>query len=164
MIIDSLTQFADGEDTGAVGTNLLGDVVDLWATGLVNNVSSNVGGQRDIGNGQPMYLFVKVDEDIEASSGGTYQVELVSASDEAISNDVTVHVVSGVFDSGSTIEAGTVLIHVALPMEGPEYQRYLALREVVGEENTSDGQVSGFLVFDPHGWKAYPQADVAFPV
>src|SRR5690554_4954185 len=100
MIIDSLTQFADGEDTGAVGTNLLGDVVDLWATGLVNNVSSNVGGQRDIGNGQPMYLFVKVDEDIEASSGGTYQVELVSASNEAITNDVTVHVVSGVFDSG----------------------------------------------------------------
>lgn len=163
MIIDSLTQFADGEDTGSTGTNLLGDVVDLWATGLVNNVGNNVGGQRDVGNGQPMYLFVKVDEDIEAGVGGTYQVELVSASDEAISNDVTVHVVSGVFDSGDTIEAGTVLIHVALPMEGPMYQRYLALREVVGEESTDEGQVSGFLVFDPHGWKAYPQADVAFP-
>lgn len=163
MIIDSLTQFADGEDTGAVGTNVLGDVVDLWATGLVNNVGNNVGGQRDVGNGQPMYVYVKVDTDVAAGAGGTYQVELVSASDEAITTDVTTHVVSGEFDAAAGIPAGTVLMQVALPIEGPVYQRYLALREEVGTAATSAGAVSGFLIFDPNGWKAYPQAEVAFP-
>lgn len=163
MIIDSLTQFADGEDTGATGSNLLGDVVDLWATGLTNNAGSNVGGQRGIGNGQPMYLVVVADDDIEAGTGGTYQVQLISASDEDMTQNVTVHAESGEFDSDTGVAAGTVLMHVALPIEGVEYQRYLGVQEVVGTASTTGGQVSAFLVFDPHGWKAYPQADIHFP-
>lgn len=159
MIMDSTLEFAEEVATGSTGTNLLGDVVDLQTLG------NNVGGQRDVGNGQPMYVFAKVATDIEAGAAGTIRLEVVSASDEAITTDVEVHVASQDYDyDGSTnIDAGTVLLHVALPLEGVEYGRYLAVREVVSTSNTTAGAISAFLVFDPHGWKAYPQADVGFP-
>lgn len=148
MIYDTLTTFADGEETGNTGTRLIGDTVDLQDV-------------RDVGNGQTLYLMVMVSTGITAGSAGTYQVKLTSGTDNTLASPVD-HLVSAEFVTGSTaIDAGTVLLHAALPIEGVEYKRFLGIREVVGTQNTTAGEISAFLTLDPHAWKSYAQGAVA---
>lgn len=147
MIYDTLTTFADGEETGNTGTRLIGDTIDLQVA-------------RDVGNGQPLYLFVVVRDGITAASAGTYQVKLTSGTSDALAG-ARDHIISPVFVTGtSAIPEGTVLLQVPLPVEGNEYQRYLGIQEVVGTQNTTAGEIDAFLTLDPSGWKSYPQGAV----
>jgi hypothetical protein len=144
MITDKFVYFAEGVATGNTGTRILGDVIDLQQV-------------RDIGAGQPIYLVVQVKTAITAASGGTYAVKLTSGTNDALANPQD-HVVSATFSSAATIAAGTELLKVALPMEGPAYKRYIGVQEVVASQNTTAGAVSAFLVFDAVSYKAYPNA------
>lgn len=148
MILDTLNEFCDGVslNTGGAGSYNLGNQIDLSEA-------------RDIGNGEPMYLVIQVAEDITvASSTGTVQFRLVSDDSDTIATDgsATVHMVSPTFATSTTeIEAGTVLLAQALPMEGEEYERYIGLQQVTGATALNAGAINAFLTHDVANWKAY---------
>ena len=143
MIIDKLNTFASAVATGATGTRILGDVIDLGAA------------SRDMGAGVPVYLNVVVSTGITlASSTGTYQVKLTSASNAALSSGNVDHVLSAAVATSTTaIPAGTVLLSVALP--SATYGRYLGVQEVVTTTSTNAGAVNAFLSKDQVAYTAY---------
>lgn len=151
MILDERTEFCDAVslNTGAAGTYLLGDQIDL-------------GVARDIGAGQPLYLVVTVDTGITvASSTGTVSFSLASDASAAIATNgtATVHATSAAWATSTTaIPAGTVLFAVALPMEGAVYERYLGILQTTGSTAINAGKINAFLTHDVAKYKAYADA------
>ena len=148
MWLDERTEFADAVAvTGAAGTNLIGDVIDLGTAA------------RDIGQGEPIYLVVSVDT---AFAGGTaFQFVLASDSTVAISTNgsETRHYLSDVLVDATLIKGFSFI--VPLPMGGVEgtgtYERYLGVLGV-GTGTHTAGAVSLFLTPDPHGLNSFPDA------
>lgn len=151
MILDERTEFCDAValNTGAAGTYLLGDQIDL-------------GVARDIGAGQPLYLVVTVDTGITvAASTGTVSFSLASDDSASIATNgtATVHATSAAWATSTTaIPAGTVLFAVALPMEGAVYERYLGILQTTGTTAINAGKINAFLTHDVAKYKAYADA------
>jgi hypothetical protein len=154
--IDSRNEFADAVSVAhAAGTINVGDVIDL-------------ANARDIGNGNPpLYLVVTVDtEIITGGSAGTIAFQLVSDSTATPSTDgtQTVHALSRSFvtdDSAANddaMNAGGVPFVIALPLEGPVYERYLGFQAVIATTTTTAGKVNAFLTLNPSAWKANASA------
>lgn len=151
MILDERTEFCDAValNTGAAGTYLLGDQIDL-------------GVASDIGAGQPLYLVVTVDTGITVGTGtGTVSFSLASDASAAIATGgtATVHATSAAWATSTTaIPAGTVLFAVALPMEGAVYKRYLGILQNTGTTAISAGKINAFLTHNVAKYKAYADA------
>ena len=145
MITDKLTRFctATALNTGAAGTYLVGDVVDMQAA-------------RDIGQGVPIYLVVSVATTATSGGSATLQVQLASDAQEAIATDgsASVHAVSATF-AVADMTAGTNVMKAIIPMEGVEYERYLGLLQITGGAAFTAGAIDAFLTPTPAGWKAY---------
>ena len=162
MILDERLEFADAASVAhAAGTVLLGDVIDLQALG-----ASQVGGQRDIGNGREVFWYVSIDtEVITGGTAGTIQFQLVSDSTSTIATDgsATVHATSKAFvtddaaANDAALNAGSMAVMISVPLEGPTYERYLGVLYTVGTTTTTAGAVSSGLTLDPKGWKAYAE-------
>lgn len=156
MILDERTEFADAVSVAAIAsTALIGDVIDLGAV------------HRDIGNGQPVYLVITTDtEIITGGSAGTIGFALVSddAAAIAIDGSATVHWASALFVTDDAavndarLNAGGVIACVALPLEGPVYERYLGILAIIATTTVTAGKINAFLTLDPTGWDAYPDA------
>lgn len=147
MILDKRTEFADAVavNTGAAGTYLVGNQIDLGAA------------QRDVGNGEPIYLVISAAEAITAGASGTLKFALASDAQAAIATDgsATVHIETPVYTVGAGIAAGTVLAAVALPIEGKVYERYLGILQTTGAAAATAGKIDAFLTLDVAKWKAY---------
>ena len=121
---------------------------------------------RDIGNGQPVYWVVTTGTEIVAGSAGTVKFQLVSDAQPAIAVDgsATVHLDTGTFvtnvaaSNAAQLNAGGIIACIALPIEGPVYERYLGTLAVTGGVATTAGTINSFLTLDPIKWKAYPDA------
>ena len=145
MILDKRNEFCDATalNTGAAGTYLLGDQIDL-------------GTARDVGNGQPVYLVITVDT-LPTSAAGTATAQFSLASDAtaAVSTTTsTVHLLTKAF-AISEMAAGQVLAAVALPMEGIAYEQFLGILQTTGTQAFTGGKVNAFLTNDVAKWKAY---------
>lgn len=155
MILDERTEFADAASVAAAaGTALIGDVIDLQIA-------------RDIGNGQPVYWVVTTaTEIITGGVAGTVKFQLVSDAQAAIAVDgsATVHLDTGTFvtdDAAANspqLNAGGIIACIALPLQGPVYERYLGVLCITGTTTTTAGAINSFLTLDPTGWKAYADA------
>ncbi len=155
MILDKNLEFADAASVAqAAGVDNVGSTIDMTVV-------------RDVGQGHPIYLVINVDtEIITGGSAGTIQFRLVSDSTAVPSADETptLHVTSEEFvtdDSAandSELNAGQYPFVVALPSQGPEYERYLGIQTVIGTTTVTAGAINAFLTLDPVGWKAYPDA------
>lgn len=155
MILDERAEFCDAASVAAAaGTALIGDVIDLTVA-------------RNIGNGQPLYLVISVDtEIITGGSAGTLVFKLASDAQAAIAVDgtATEHFVSRSFvtddanANDAALNAGGVPVCVAIPLEGPTYERYLGILAVTGTTTTTAGAISAFLTANPKQWKAYADA------
>src|SRR5690606_26286134 len=155
MIMDERTEFADAESVaGSAGTALIGDVIDLEVV-------------RDIGNGQPVYLVITVDtEIITGGSAGTINFALASDAQAAIATDgsTTVHfqtrdfVTDDALANDDELNAGSTIACVPLPLEGPEYERYLGILATIDTTAVTAGAINAFLTLDPTGWQSYPDA------
>ena len=149
MILDKRTEFADAValNTGAAGTYLIGNQIDLDAA------------QRDVGNGEPLYLVITVDT--LPTSGGAATAQFTLASDDSASiatnGTASVHFVTKAF-AISEMAAGTVLAAVALPIQGVAYERYLGILQTTGTAAFTGGKVNAFLTHDVAKWKAYADA------
>ncbi len=144
MILDSRFEFADAQDISqTTGTYLSTNVVDLSVV-------------RDIGQGQPTYLHIQIDQ-VVAGTSSTIEFRLRSDSVAAVhATTSTAHWTSGAI-AEATLIAGYHLI-IPIPIEPPAYERYLGIQALVGTATTTTGTYSAFLTFDPHGWKSYPDA------
>jgi subtilisin family serine protease len=155
MILDERLEFADATSVAAAaGTALIGDVIDLQVA-------------RDIGNGHPVYLVITTaTEIITAGAAGTLKFQLVSDAQAAIAVDgsATVHLDTGNFvtdDAAANspqLNAGGVICCIALPLQGPVYERYLGILAITATTTTTAGAINAFLTLDPIGWKAYADA------
>lgn len=155
MILDELTEFADANTIGvqgATGSELLGDVIDL-------------GTARDVGNGQPLYLVITVEAEIDsAADGASVEFVLVSDAQEAIATNGTAseHVSTGVIGEAD-LPAGRTFV-LALPTEGVPYERYLGVIVRRTGEAVTGGSVNAGLAMDPHGNRVYPNSPGVGPV
>jgi hypothetical protein len=146
MIFDKRNEFCDAValNTGAAGTYLLGDQIDL-------------GVARDMGNGEPMYLVITVDTlPTSAASTATAQFTLASDATASIATDgsATVHLLTKAF-AISEMGAGKVLAVIALPMEGVAYERYLGVLQTTGTQAFTAGKINAFLTHDVAKWVSY---------
>ena len=145
MIIDKRTEFADAValNTGAAGTYLVGNVIDLEKTGL------------DMGQGEPVYLVISVDTAANSGGSATAAFTLASDAQAAIATDgsATVHFKTDAVPVAS-LTAGKQVAMVALP--AGTYERYLGILQTTGTAAFTAGKIDAFLTLDPTGWKAYP--------
>ena len=151
MIEDTNTEFMDAAalNTGAAGTYLIGNVIDL-------------GSARDVGDGEPVFLVITVDTGIQVASGtGTVQFVLASDSAAAISTSTSQrHLVTAAFATSTTpIAAGTVLYAAALPKGlAQAYKRYLGILQITGTTAISAGKINALLTRDAPNFVAMPAA------
>ena len=146
MIMDSLLEFADGEDISqTAGTYLATNQVDVSVA-------------RDVGNGQPVYLVIQIDAAVTSGGSATVQFRLRSDSVAAVHATTS----TGHTDSGAIAVASLVVgyqIIMPLPPEGSVlYERYLGVQAIVAAATTTAGTYSAFLTLDPAGNKSYPDA------
>lgn len=149
MIIDERNEFCDATalNTGAAGSYLIGDVIDLGAV------------QRDIGNGEQLYLVIQVDTTATSGGAATGQFSLVSDAQAAIATDgsASVHFQTAAIPV-ATLAAGYNVASVALPMQGTAYERYLGILQTTGTAAFTAGKVNAFLTPDVSKIKAYADA------
>lgn len=153
MWLDERTEFADAASVAAAaGTALIGDVIDLGAA------------HRDIGNGRTVWLVITVDtEIITGGNAGTIQFVLASDAQAAIATDgtATSHFRSQLFvtddaaANDAQMNAGGVPVMVALPLEGPVYERYLGILAIIATTTVTAGKINAFLTLDPAKWASY---------
>lgn len=153
MILDSRNEFCDATslNTGAAGTYLLGNQIDLNPNG-----GALTPGQ--IGATDDVYLVISVQTGITVASGtGTVQFLLASDASASIATDgsATVHMMTKAFATSTTaIAAGTVLAVIELP-KSFSYERYLGILQVTGTTAINAGKIDAFLTSDPALWAAY---------
>jgi len=144
MIMDSRLEFADAValNTGAAGTYLIGSQVDLGTDG-VNDVDG-------------LYLVVNVDT--AATSGGSATLQISLASDDTASISTTtstIHYTSPAIAVAS-LTAGYFVCKVELPKG--TYERYLGILQVTGTAAFTAGKINAFLTNDPYTWKSFADA------
>lgn len=146
MILDERNEFADANTAGVqgtAGTELVGDVIDLGETG------------RDIGNGQPLYLVISVDTEIDsATDNATCNFILASDAAAAIATDgsASEHGQTGALAETSLTAGAQFVVPVAMV---DSFERYLGVLVTRAVATVTAGAVSAFLTMDPTGWKAY---------
>lgn len=146
MITDRLTSFltATALNATAVGNFALGETVDI----------QNL---RDIGQGTPLYLVISVAETV--TGGGTSAVSFSLASDAEDPLDpagATTHLTTQVFDVAD-LNAGTTIMTVMIPWEGPQYERYVGIIQHTTGAALTAGSVNAFLTPTPQSKRIYAE-------
>jgi len=149
MIIDRYNEFCNGTalNTGAAGSYLLGDQIDLGQAG------------RNIGHGAEGLLYLVAQVSTAATSGGSATLQLQLRSDDSASINVStgsLHASSAVFPVAS-LTAGRVLWVTPIPSE--DLERYLGIVQVTGTAAFTAGNVDVFLTPNPQRWKAHADED-----
>lgn len=146
-IMDTTNEFCDATalNTGAAGTYLVGNVIDLVKV-------------RNIGNGRPLYLVINVDTAVTSAGAATVQFILASDAQAAIATDgsATQHYATIAIPK-ATLVAGYSLV-VPLPLEQPAYEEFLGILQVTGTAAVTAGKINAYLTLDPPAWKAYPNS------
>lgn len=145
MVLDERLEFADATaiNTGGAANYLIGDVIDLGPA------------HRDIGVGEPLFLVITVDTAL-LSATGTISFALVSDAQAAIATDgtATEHYRTKAALQAAVV-AGVMVAAVALPMEGPVYERYLGILQTTAVAAFTAGKINAFLTHDVAKWAAY---------
>lgn len=145
MILDERNEFCDATalNTGAPGTYLIGDQIDL-------------GVARDIGSGEQLYLVITVDTPPTSAGAATAQFTLASddTANIATNGTASVHFQTKAFTIAE-MTAGAVLAAVALPTEGVAYERFLGILQTTGTAAFTGGRINAFLTPDVAKWKSY---------
>lgn len=142
MILDERTEFCDATalNTGAAGSYLIGDVIDL-------------GVARDLGGDMATYLVITVDTTATSGGSATGQFNLVTDDNASLTSPATL--VSSKAWAVADMTAGKTLLAVQLPLEGTAYERYIGIQQVTGTAAFTAGKVNAFITEDVARWKAY---------
>lgn len=142
MLLDERNEFCDATsiNTGAAGSYLLGDVIDL-------------GVARDLGGDQALYLVVTVDTAATSGGAATGQFNLVTDDNAGLASPTVV--ASSRAWPVAEMTAGKTLMAIQLPQEGTAYERYIGIQQVTGTAAFTAGKINAFLTPDVARWKAY---------
>lgn len=147
MILDERSEFCDATalNTGAVGSYLLGDVMDLTVVGA------------DQGQGSDLYCVIQVDTTVTSTGAGTYAFKLCSDAQAAIAVDgsQTIHFSTGLIPK-ATLVAGYQIAAFKLPLG--TYERYLGIVQETAVEVAGAGKINAFLTTDVSKIKHYADA------
>lgn len=142
MIFDERTEFADAL---AVTASAISDVIDLGAAPTL----------QDLGNGEPLYLVVQVDEAATAAGAATVTFSLESDSTANLATSATVHATTAAIPKATLVAGYTAWI---LPLPIADYERYLGVRFTVATGPLTAGKFNAFLTRDVSKWAALPDA------
>lgn len=149
MILDERTEFADATalNTGAAGSYLIGDVIDL----------EDVGFDLNGGADTPVYLVVGVDTAVTSAGAATVAIKLCSDAQAAIAVDgtQTIHFASALVPK-ATLVAGYRWAAIALP--SGVYERYLGIVQETAVAALTAGKINAFLTLNPGKYVAHPNA------
>lgn len=149
MILDERTEFADATalNTGAAGSYLVGDVIDLDPCTISPNVTADM-------EGSELYLVIQVDTLPTSGGAATAAFSLATDAQAAIAVDgsQTEHFRTKAF-AISEMAAGTILAAVRLPRGN--YERYLGVVQTTAVAAFTAGKINAFLTNDPGLYKAY---------
>lgn len=145
MILDERTEFCDNValNTGAPGTFVLGDSIDLGAAGL------------NVGPGSDVYLVITTDQAATSGGAATATFNLVTDDNSALSSPTTL--LSSQAFTIAQLAAGRVIYAAQLP-NSLNYERYLGVSQTTGTAAFTGGRISAFLTAEPSAWRAYADA------
>jgi hypothetical protein len=149
MYMDERTEFADATalNTGAAGSYLVGDVVDLDPATVAPNTTVDIGHSE---------LFLVIQVDTAPTSGGAATAAFSLASDAqaaiAVDGSQTEHFRTKAFTIAQ-MTAGAILACVKLPLG--DYERYMGIVQTTAVAAFTAGKINAFLTADPAKWKAY---------
>lgn len=149
MILDERNEFADATllNTGAAGSYLVGDVIDLDPASISPNVTQDMVGSE---------LFLVIQVATLPTSGGSATAAFSLASDAqaaiAVDGSQTEHFRTRAFTIAQ-MAAGQILACVKLP--SGNYERYLGVIQTTAVAAFTGGAINAFLTADPAIWKAY---------
>lgn len=150
MILDERSEFLDATalNTGAAGTYLIGDVIDLEDT------------SSDFGVGEPLTLVIQVTTAVTSGGAATVQFLLASDAAAAIATDgsATQHAATAAIPKASLVAGYT--IRIPLPQGAPAYERYLGILQVTGTAALTAGAVNAFITRDVANYTYYANAAV----
>ena len=140
MILDERAEFCDATaiNTGAAGTYLVGDVMDLDVA-------------RDVGAGKTMWVVIQVTTAFTSGGSATVRWQLASDSVAAIAADGTesIHADTGFLTAVASCVAGFQWA-IAIPPEMSEaFERFLGIQQVTGTAAFTAGAINAFLTIDP---------------
>lgn len=157
MILDERNEFADAASVAAAaGTALIGDVIDLQATGI--DLGDSAGG---------LWFVISVaTEIITGGTAGTIKFQLASDAQAAIATDgsATVHIDSGTFvtddaaANDTLMNAGQFPVVQRLPGAGRSYERYLGVLCTIATTTVTAGAINAFLTPNVGKIKHYADA------
>ena len=155
MILDERLEFCDATalNTGAAGTYLIGDVIDLIGLGSSTIVGESTNGYPGNSIGA-LWLVIVVDTQGDSAGGAaTAQFTLASDAQAAIATNgtATVHFQTAAIGE-ATLAPGYRVCAVRLP-EGT-YERYLGILQTTAGEAFTAGKVNAFLTDKPENWFA----------
>lgn len=143
MYLDRELEFSDSQVVTVTAAST--DLIDLQDA------------DRQVGEGEPIYLVIQVD--VTATAAGAATVDFQLETDDAVGfPSATI-----LFSTGATaiagLTAGTTVAVVAVPHNS---EQFLRLRYVVATGPLTAGSFSAFLTKDAQSWRAY--ADALAPV
>lgn len=134
-IMDRLATFGENVDLSQVaGTYVFPNQIDLAAAGI------------DIGNGQPLYLNIVVDEAFSTGSSPTVEVQLVSDDNVPLASP-TIHLSSGAIAAANL--GLNKRLSFQVPTSGLAYERYLGVRAIIAVATTTTGTMTAWLGLEP---------------
>jgi hypothetical protein len=148
MYLDERAEFADATalNTGAAGSYLVGDVMDLKGPTTAPNTLTELGGSE---------LFLVIQVDTLPTSGGAATAAFSLASDAqaaiAVDGSQTEHFRTQAFTIAQ-MAAGTVLACVKLPYGN--YERFMGVVQTTAVAAFTAGKINAFLTADPAKWRA----------
>lgn len=149
MYMDERAEFADATalNTGAAGSYLVGDVMDLDPATIAPNTTVDL-------EGSELYFVVQVDTLPTSGGAATAAFSLASDAQAAIAVDgsQTEHFRTKAF-ALAEMAAGTILACVKLPRGS--YERYLGVVQTTAVAAFTGGKINAFLTADPAIWRAY---------
>ena len=155
MIMDETLEILDNASANTLGTGVsnVGDVLDLGAP------------NRDIGNGEVMYLVIQVGTAADGGGGasGTTAFQLASDATETLNTagNQTIHFTSNVFTAAELALGRRFVFPLPYGNTGPNtrYERYLGLQIVQGAEEEDDLTIDAFVTnHPPADWISQPDA------
>lgn len=148
MILDERLEFCDATslNTGAAGSYLIGDVIDLG--GAPTNPGPGAGDSEDL------YLVIQVDTAVTSGGSATVQFHLASDAAAAIATDgsASYHFSTAAIPK-ATLVAGYQVCAVQLPQG--TYERYLGILQTTAVAALTAGKVNAFLTKRVPVIKAY---------
>ena len=146
MIADALATLADGVslNTGAPGSYIIGDVIDLQRTARGIGVLPGL---------SQVWLVATVDTTATSGGGATLQLNLVTDDNSAMPSPTVV--ASSAAIAVAQLTAGKLIVAVAMPLSDT-LERYLGLQQVTGTAAFTAGKVNAFFTTTPPGRYAYP--------